>query len=251
MLTSWETSVELFVSSGDTKSGTKEVTDLVLPVSSMKEFVEGIPGSVKHESGLILVIDAEEKSLKVELDAIGLEETRGHLGKVVLLDVHLGLLSGVDLGGSLSDLLSEGIEIFVLPAGDGRLEIFVDLDVVDGDASLLAPLERGWLDHGVGELTEFGLNSAVSLGEFGLLHQLLDISIEFQVVVALDILLELHSILSKSLDILDALGVDVNVNGSIEESLGELDVLLLLFSVVLLGSRLSKEESSEHGVLHL
>jgi len=248
VLASWKTSLELLIGTNSTNSNTEKIANLLLNVWSVEELSEGLNSGIEHKGGLILVVDAEKKSLEVEGDIVGLEDTLGDLGKLVLLHVLLGLLASVDLGDGSSDHLSVGLEVLCLQAGDSGLEIGVDVNVVDRDLTLLSPLEGGWLGEGVDHFGELGLLGAVSLNTFGISHNLLDITVQLQEVFSLDILLEGDTIIDEFLDILEALGGDVNL--SVDESLSDLDVLLGFLGVVLQGGRLSEEESSEHGVLH-
>jgi len=53
----------------------------------MDSLLEGLIGDIEEESGLILLVDANKKRIKIELVSKGVEETLEEFGHLLLLSI--------------------------------------------------------------------------------------------------------------------------------------------------------------------
>jgi len=205
-LACWKSLLELLVSTEEANTSSNEITDHVTGVCVMNGFHESLNSNIDHKSSLIFIIDAEKKSFNVELSSISLEESLGDLGKVLFLNVHLGLLSKMNLGSGSSNLLSKSEKILLFPVGGGILELIRDLNMVLGKHSSEVSLLRSWLSELLRNFVELILlgKTAISDGFFNLLYEICGILDGIWVVLGLEVIVEFGGISIHSLSIYDA-----------------------------------------------
>ena len=149
----WETLFELLNGADNSNDGTNEV-GIILGLDGS---LEGLVSNIEHESSLILIIDALEESLNVEVSTEGGEDSSECLGNLVF-GFHMSellLRSKKSLGGSLTNLITEVVPLLGFVVIDGSLDLTKDLNTVDQNVLTNVVSESLWALKDGSHLDEF------------------------------------------------------------------------------------------------
>ena len=255
--TGWETLFEALNGTNNSNNGTNKV-GVVLGIDG---FLEGLEGDIEHEGSLILIFDANEEGLNVEVSSEGGEDSSEGLSDHILsLDLSELLTRSEDgLGGGLTNLVSEVGPLLGFVVSDRGLDLMEDLDTVDHEVLTNVIGEGGWALEDGGHLGEF-LPVSLDVGAVGhtrldLLDKISEILKTFDDILGILLLEVTNSGLNigdNVLSILDALGDIIEsfgVEGSLKETSNNVFDLFDINLGVFGGS--SAEEESKSVFVHL
>ena len=236
-------------------------TNKVGVVLGIDGFLEGLEGDIEHEGSLILIFDANEEGLNVEVSSEGGEDSSEGLSDHLLsLDLSELLTRSEDgLGGGLTNLVSEVGPLLGFVVSDRGLDLMEDLDTVDHEVLTNVIGEGGWALEDGGHLGEF-LPVSLDVGAVGhtrldLLDKISEILKTFDDILGILLLEVTNSGLNigdNVLSILDALGDIIEsfgVEGSLKETSNNVFDLFDINLGVFGGS--SAEEESKSVFVHL
>jgi hypothetical protein len=144
------------LNTGDHGNDSSDGSGWVLLLYSLDERLNG---NIEHESSLVLLVDAHEKSIEVEFSTEGREDTLHNfsfLHLAILGSEHWKLfVTENGLGSGFPDLESEVSPLFIVVVRDGGLDLSIDLDTVDHKILSNVVNEGGWAIEGSDNLFKF------------------------------------------------------------------------------------------------
>ena len=239
MLADWESSLELLETSNGSNNSTDQVWDGFLGNSSL----ELLESRVEDQESLIFIVDASKESIKAEVSTVGLNNTSEHLsglngaGSWHNSDwLNSGWLFSEDgLGGSHTNLLTEGFPLGTFVIGDSGFNLLEDILSVDHEVFTNVVSECGWAAENLNHLFELapvsgevGAVGHTALDGFQEIGEFFHTGDDFISTSSFEVLVSVLGVTENVLGIGDA-GVDIiksfGLESTLEDTLNDLDKL--------------------------